>query len=129
MDLHLRLDVSRNRHWTYSSPDSYREVRDSANLHLMSSVYIIHSKLADKFYIGSTSSSIEERILKHNTGFYENSFTSQAQDWELFIDLLCHDMTHAKRVEKHIKKMKSKIYILNLKKYPEMQFKLLEKLT
>lgn len=36
-------------------------------------------------------------------------------------------MTQAMQVEKHIKSMKSRIYIENLKRYPEMIIKLIEK--
>jgi len=39
----------------------------------------------------------------------------------------CENKTQALAIEKHIKSMKSKIYIENLKKYPEMVTKLLIK--
>jgi len=37
------------------------------------------------------------------------------------------DYPHAIRMEKHIKKMKSKVFIQNLKKYPELRNKLFQK--
>ncbi|MBP8893293.1 GIY-YIG nuclease family protein [Candidatus Brachybacter algidus] len=42
-------------------------------------LYILHSLSLDKFYVGSTSMSIEERLKKHLTNHDE--FTSKAKDW------------------------------------------------
>jgi putative endonuclease len=55
---------------------------------------------------------------------FENSFTSLAIDWELFYSLDDLNYEQARGIEDHIKKMKSKKYILNLKKYPEISEKL-----
>ena len=59
--------------------------------------------------------------------FYANSYTSKVVDWKLFLTIVCETTTQAIKVEKHIKKMKSKVYVINLKKYPEIANKLKEK--
>ncbi len=86
-------------------------------------VYILHSISLDSFYVGETLD-LEKRIKEHNTSFYENSFTSKAKDWKLFLSIDCKDRIQARKVETHIKKMKSKKYILDIKKYPEIIEKL-----
>ena len=88
-------------------------------------VYIIKSNSIDRFYIGYTSESIEERISKHNSSFYSNGYTSKVDDWTLFYSIECTSASQALKIEKHIKKMKSRKYIENLIKYPEITIKLL----
>ena len=78
----------------------------------------------DKYYIGMTQESIESRLKKHNSGEYTSSFTSQARDWELFFLIECETTQQAIRIEKHIKSMKSRKYIEDLKKFPEISVKL-----
>ena len=95
---------------------------------VMGICYILQSKNLDKFYIGYTTDSIENRIEKHNIGFYGvKKYTYTVDDWELFYSILCESRVQAIRIEQHIKKMKSRIYIHNLKKYPEITKKLLKK--
>ena len=84
-------------------------------------VYILFSKDLNKFYVGACSNSIEERIHKHNSGFYgDKKFTSKVSDWTLFFSFQVSDFKLAIRIEHKIKSMKSKVYIQNLAKYPEM---------
>jgi putative endonuclease len=47
----------------------------------------------------------------------------------MFLELKAVDYPHAIRMEKHIKKMKSKVFIQNLKKYPELRKKLFQRTT
>ena len=56
----------------------------------------------------------------------DNKFTAKADDWELFFSELCVSKEQANGIERHIKKMKSKIYINNLIKYPDIILKLKE---
>jgi putative endonuclease len=87
--------------------------------------YIIFSKALDRYYVGYTQEPFIERLRKHNEHSYGmHRFTSAANDWEEFLFIECRDATQAIRVEKHIKKMKSRKYIENLKKYPEIIVKL-----
>ena len=89
-------------------------------------VYILYSLQYDKFYIGQTHD-IEARLAKHNSSFYKNKYTSFTDDWEYFWFESCSSKEISLLIEKHIKKMKSRKYIQNLKKYPEIFEKLLNK--
>ena len=81
----------------------------------MANCYIIHSKKLNKFYIGYTSESIEKRIEKHNTSYYGvKKYTHSSDDWELFHSITCESILQAIRIEQHIKRMKSRRYIVNL---------------
>ncbi|MBP0612373.1 GIY-YIG nuclease family protein [Chryseobacterium sp. cx-311] len=91
-------------------------------------VCILYSEISDKFFIGETSN-IENRLTKHNQHFYDCSFTKIAVDWELFYIIECRDIAVARKIEKHIKRMKSRTYIYNLKIHPEILQKLLLKYT
>ncbi len=86
--------------------------------------YIIYSPSVDAFYIGVTQEGIEHRLLKHNQSDYVNHFTSKAHDWQLFLLLPCDSVAQSMKIEKHIKSMKSRKYIQNLKTYPEIFEKL-----
>ncbi|MFB6343545.1 GIY-YIG nuclease family protein [Saccharicrinis sp. FJH62] len=44
-------------------------------------VYILYSKSADKYYVGSTGN-IEQRLYQHNNSAV-NKFTSKYRPWEL----------------------------------------------
>jgi putative endonuclease len=87
-------------------------------------VYIIHSPSRGRFYIGQTMD-IEQRLLEHNSGKYSDSFTKGVNDWILFHLIQCSSRTQAISIEGHIKKMKSRKYIGNLKNFPEISQTLL----
>jgi putative endonuclease len=89
-------------------------------------VYIIYSKVADKFYVGETCN-VEERISQHNSGFYDSSFSKQANDWQLFWSLECDSRNRALKIEKHIKKMRNRKFYQNLVLFPEMTQKLFDR--
>ena len=90
--------------------------------------YIIYSENADKYYTGVTQKDVDERLLKHNLHFYgSNHYTAMANDWQLFLFIECVSYNTAVKIERHIKKMKSRVYIENLKKYPAIISKLKEK--
>jgi putative endonuclease len=83
--------------------------------------YILWSNTLGRFYIGACQENLQQRIDKHNNHSYnEVHFTDSADDWELFLKIDAVDFAQAVRLERKIKAMKSKVYILNLKKYPEM---------
>lgn len=86
-------------------------------------VYVLYSKRLQKYYVGETVDLVQ-RINEHNAGMYKGSFTSQSNDWELYLSFEVETRIMARRIETYIKKMKSKVYIENLKKYPEMIIKL-----
>ena len=82
-------------------------------------VYILYSSQIDKFYIGQTID-LENRISEHNNGIHDKSFTKRANDWTLFLKIECNSISQAIKIEKHIKKMKNRKYLEDLKRYPEM---------
>ena len=90
----------------------------------MAWVYILYSSKRDIFYIGATESSPEERLKKHVEKYYPGNFTTTTNDWELFYRLECENMHQALLIEKHIKKMKSRKYLDNINKFPEISEKL-----
>jgi putative endonuclease len=90
--------------------------------------YILYSQQLDKFYIGATSLQMSERLERHLRSYYGKSkFTSHTDDWILYFEIACKSFSQAQKIERHIKRMKSKTYIRNLKKYPEISIKLLDK--
>jgi putative endonuclease len=88
-------------------------------------VYILFSQSADKFYVGSTKLSIEERLKIHLEGLLPGAFTAKAKDWKPYLVLECQTIEQARWIEMRIKKQKSRRYMQNLAQYPEMQQKLL----
>ena len=91
----------------------------------MHHVYILYSEKIDAYYTGNTDLNPKERLKQHNAKHNKNSYTTKGIPWELFLILECKTRLQAQKVELHIKKMKSRKYINNLKLYPEMQEKLL----
>ena len=89
----------------------------------MATVYILHSIQADKYYIGSCHH-FEERFEQHQLKIFVNSFTSKINDWQLHFRMDDLDYQQARKIENHIKSMKSRKYIENLTKYPEISEKL-----
>jgi len=82
----------------------------------------------DRYYTGSTTLLPDERLDNHLVNYYGKSkFTSKAKDWILFYNIECQTKSQAQCIERHIKRMKSKIFNENLKKYPEISIKLLLK--
>lgn len=87
----------------------------------MAGCYIIHSCKLNRFYVGATQADVYDRIDKHNNGSYgQHRFTSAANDWELYLFIPGSDFSHAIRIERKVKSMKSSKYIRNLKVYPEL---------
>ena len=86
-------------------------------------VYILYSEILSSYYIGETED-LKSRIDQHNLGFYVSAFTKKASDWKLYYVIRCSSRSQARRIEAHIKRMKSKKYLNNLKKFPEIAMKL-----
>ena len=89
-------------------------------------VYILHSENLNKHYIGFTEN-LNQRLEFHLNDAQARKFTYKADDWKLVFKINCVTKQQALLIEKHIKAMKSKVYIQNLMKYPEISIKLLEK--
>jgi len=92
----------------------------------MATVYILYSPTANIYYTGSCLD-LEQRLKEHREKIYKKAFTSQATDWELFFIVENLDYKCARAIETHIKGMKSKVYIKNLKKYHEITERLKER--
>jgi len=92
----------------------------------MATTYILYSKTIDSFYIGSCLD-LKIRMKEHQQNRFEKSFTKRADDWTVFIQINELEYNQARLIEKHIKEMKSKTYIQNLNRYPEMIQKLTSK--
>jgi len=92
----------------------------------MASVYILYSQKLDRFYTGSCQE-FQFRFEDHLEKVYPSSFTTNSDDWQLF--LLIEDLSYsqARSIESHVKKMKSRSYIQNLAKYSEMILRLRNK--
>ncbi len=71
-------------------------------------VYILHSRAADKFYVGQTHG-LETRLLFHNE-LSENSFTSRYRPWKLAKAIAVNNRSEAMILEKYIKGRKSRAY-------------------
>ena len=91
----------------------------------MAYVYIMLSEKLKKYYIGSCLD-IHQRISEHQNKIFNNSFTSKANDWILIYSLSDLDFLQARKIESHIKRMKSKKYIENLIKFSEISERLKE---
>jgi putative endonuclease len=87
------------------------------------SVYIIWSDSIKKYYVGTTNC-VDNRLQEHNSGKYKTSYSSKGIPWILVMQIDDLNSKQAYQIENHIKKMKSKRYIENLIKYPEMSVKL-----
>ena len=89
-------------------------------------VYIIQS-LADGTYYTGITGNLEKRLIHHNSEQFNKGITKRKSPWKYFFVLEVNNRSKALRIEKHIKRMKSRIYIQNLKKYPEIAKKLINK--
>lgn len=91
-------------------------------------IYILYSEKLNKFYSGITTLKPHERLKNHIDKIYsKNNFSQKTDDWVIFLSILCQDYSQARKIELHLKRMKSSVYIRNLKKYPELIDKLLDK--
>jgi putative endonuclease len=74
-------------------------------------VYIIYSKLLNKYYVGSCQN-IDERLYDHLNS--RSTYTKSAKDWKLKYSESFSSRSEAYHREMQIKKMKSRIYIEKL---------------
>ncbi len=83
----------------------------------MASVYILFSAKLNKNYIGSCNDLVA-RIDLHKQKKFQGAYTKISDDWELYLSINDLEYKQARAIESHIKRMKSKVYIENLLKYP-----------
>jgi putative endonuclease len=68
--------------------------------------YILHSTQLDKFYVGHTCESLEERVRKHLSD--HGGFTSRSKDWRLVYSEEYLEKRSAYLRERTVKSWKSK---------------------
>jgi len=95
-------------------------------LPIMAAVYILYSNSLDVYYIGSCHD-LKSRLSQHRNKEFQSSYTSKTDDWELFLSIEDLEYKQARNIEQHIKKMKSRKYIQNLDRYPDIINRLKEK--
>jgi putative endonuclease len=78
----------------------------------MAWVYILYSPMLDKFYIGHTELTPEERLRRHLTN--HGGFTSKAKDWKIVYRCEYPTKSLAYAGERRIKKLKSRAAIERL---------------
>ena len=78
----------------------------------------------NRFYVGSCND-VNQRLTEHNENV-RKAYTNSANDWELFYQLATSNWSCALKIEGHIKRMKSRKYIKNLKEHSEISLRLLK---
>jgi putative endonuclease len=91
----------------------------------MATVYILYSNGANSYYIGSCND-LNERLEQHRKKKFAG-FTSKENDWELVYTLNELNFKQARKIESHIKRMKSRKYIQDLVQFPEITERLMLK--
>lgn len=92
----------------------------------MATVYILYSQKIDHYYVGSCLD-LKARMEEHLTGKMDFAFTKKSDDWIVYFELSNLEYQVSRKIELHIKKMKSRKYFENLVTYPEISQKLIEK--
>ncbi|MEQ8361239.1 MAG: GIY-YIG nuclease family protein [Cyclobacteriaceae bacterium] len=74
--------------------------------------YILYSTIANKYYVGHTTESIDTRVRKHNTN--HAGFTGKFRDWKLVYseDYASKELAYAR--ERQVKDWKSRTRIEKL---------------
>jgi putative endonuclease len=70
---------------------------------------------------------LEPRLEVHRKGKKDYAFTKRSDDWVIHFSIRDLNYEVARKIEEHIKKMKSRKYIENLTLYPEINKKLIDK--
>ena len=86
---------------------------------LMAVVCIVYSSSIDSYYVCSCND-LTQRLKEHNSNLYRGSFTTRATDWEVYLRINDLGYDQARKIESHIKRMKSRRYIENLSRRPGM---------
>ena len=92
----------------------------------MATVYILYSQKIDHYYVGSCLD-LTARMEEHLTGKMDLAFTKRSNDWIVYFEISNLEYQVSRKIESHIKKMKSRKYFENLVTYPEISQKLIEK--
>ncbi|MEO7265170.1 MAG: GIY-YIG nuclease family protein [Ferruginibacter sp.] len=74
--------------------------------------YILYSGSLQKFYFGSTSLTVDERLLRHLS--MHKGFTAKANDWKIVFKVFYETLSDARKREIQLKKWKSHLRIQQL---------------
>jgi putative endonuclease len=85
--------------------------------------YILYSSKLNRYYTGETPD-VAARLLYHNSPELNTNSTKAGIPWEIKLIIPCEDRSQALKVERHIKRMKSKRFIESLIEYPELVHKI-----
>jgi len=123
----MRYDIGKSKKGSKKSHlqwlFEFREKSVSKDTHILYSVYILYSPKIDKYYIGYTGD-ISKRLAYHNDILRNRIWTRRGIPWELFFQIDYLSKNQAVIIEKKVKRMKSRVYLKNLTRYPEMVEKL-----
>jgi putative endonuclease len=89
-------------------------------------VYILYSSKCRRYYIGETPD-VDLRLQIHNDTERNTNSTKNCLSWELYWTLEVKDRSLARKIEGHIKRMRNQKYYHDLKRYPEISQKLIQK--
>jgi putative endonuclease len=78
----------------------------------MANLYILFSQSLDKYYVGSTSLELNQRLRRHLSD--HKGFTAKAKDWVIVYSEAFEDVSEARKRELQIKKWKSRTLIERL---------------
>ncbi|MCZ8169159.1 GIY-YIG nuclease family protein [Flavobacterium sp.] len=78
----------------------------------------------DIYYVGETQN-LDLRLSQHNTHTFTKGFTKAAEDWEVVLTYQNSSRTTILKLERFIKKMKSRVFIQKLIQNPELIDKLI----
>ena len=73
-------------------------------------IYILYSEKLNRFYVGTTDN-VARRVEEHNNALYSGAFTVNGIPWILKLSFECQSSEKAYKIERFIKKMKSKVFI------------------
>ncbi len=91
----------------------------------MATVYILYSQKINQYYIGSCLD-LEKRLAEHLSAKMDVAFTKQSDDWDVYFKIEYLTYATARKIEAHIKQMKSRKYIENLVRFPEISQRLID---
>ena len=78
----------------------------------MAHLYILYSEILQKYYVGSTGNSLEERLRRHLSN--HDGFTGRSKDWKIVYSEFYPEINLAIKREREIKAWKSKVRIREL---------------
>ena len=89
-------------------------------------IYILYSKKSDKYYVGE-SSNPQNRLTQHLEHHFKNNFTKIAADWTLVLEKEVSSKEDALFLERFIKRMKNRKFILKVIETPSILDDILNK--